>query len=177
MITKPEVERSVRRPAHGAAAAARWRHLGAAAVLILLVFGGMSAPAVAEPAVQVILSSDHSEVQVDRKLLLSVYIGRITTWPDGKPIRVFTLADDNPVHVQFTRQMLGTYPYVLRNAWNKLVYTGTGFAPTTVANEQEMRRRVSETPGAIGYVGTNIAGSANEFFKVSVAAQANGARQ
>ncbi|MEQ1440610.1 hypothetical protein AAG565_14725 [Fontimonas sp. SYSU GA230001] len=128
-----------------------WRARLLAAALALGWAAPMPAPA-ADPDVQIILSSDHDGVQVDRKLLLSVYIGRVTTWPDGKPIRVFTLADDHPLHVQFARQMLGTYPYVLRNAWNKLVYTGTGFAPTTVSNEQEMRRRVSETPGAIGYV-------------------------
>lgn len=174
-MTRPEVECPIRRPPRGAAV--RWRHLGAVAVLVVLGFSGTSPPAVAQPAVQVILSTDHREAQVDRKLLLSVYIGRITTWPDGKPIRVFTLADDNPLHVQFTRQMLGTYPYVLRNAWNKRVYTGTGFAPTVVANEQEMRRRVNETPGAIGYISAIGTGSSSELMKVSAAMQVNGARQ
>ncbi|WP_211242988.1 hypothetical protein [Sinimarinibacterium sp. CAU 1509] len=55
------------------------------------------------------------------------------------------------MHEQFCHQVLGTYPYVLRSAWDKLVYTGTGFAPTVVRDVQEMRRRVESTPGAIGY--------------------------
>ena len=105
--------------------------------------------------VQVILAPDREVTTPDRRLLLSIYIGRVTLWPDGRPIRVFTLADDQPLHERFCRQMLGTYPYVLRGAWDKLVYTGTGFAPSVVADEREMRRRVQSTPGAIGYVAAN----------------------
>jgi ABC-type phosphate transport system substrate-binding protein len=113
--------------------------------------------------VQVILAPDREATVPDRRLLLSIYIGRVTLWPDGRPVRVFTLADDQSLHERFCRQMLGTYPYVLRNAWDKLVYTGTGFAPTVVANENEMRRRVQSTPGAIGYVAANGEGALSDY--------------
>ena len=43
-------------------------------------------------------------------------------------------------------------PYVLRNTWDRLVFTGTGLAPTQVHSEDEMRQKVQETPGAIGYL-------------------------
>lgn len=150
-----------------------WR--GVVATILILLGCSAMLPAAAETGVQVILSADHKDLQVDRTLLLSVYIGRITTWPDGQPTRVFTLADDHPLHVQFCRQMLGTYPYVLRNAWNKLVYTGTGFAPTAVANEQEMRRRVNETVGAIGYVSAAQAALPHERLLASLKTQVLGA--
>lgn len=120
------------------------------AVLMLFFVAGTVASA--EPSLRVITSPDRSGQSVDRKLLLSIYIGRVSTWPDGRPISVFTLPDAHPLHVQFCRQLLGTYPYVLRNAWDKLVYTGTGFTPTIVASEEEMRKRVENTPGAIGYL-------------------------
>jgi hypothetical protein len=44
------------------------------------------------------------------------------------------------------------YSYVLRRAWDRMVFTGTGFAPTIVRSEAEMIERVRSTPGAIGYV-------------------------
>jgi hypothetical protein len=67
---------------------------------------------------------------------------------------VFVLPDGDPLHVEFCREQLGTFPYVLRATWDRLVYTGTGIAPEVVANEKEMRRRVAMTRGAIGYVST-----------------------
>jgi hypothetical protein len=44
------------------------------------------------------------------------------------------------------------YSYVLRRAWDRMVFTGTGFAPTIVRSEKEMIERVRSTPGAIGFV-------------------------
>ncbi len=101
--------------------------------------------------IEVLVAGERQQLELDRRQLLSIYVGRLTTWRDGRPIRVFVLPDDAAVHEQFCRQVLGTYPYVLRSAWDKLVYTGTGFAPTVVRDVEEMRRRVESTPGAIGY--------------------------
>jgi hypothetical protein len=46
---------------------------------------------------------------------------------------------------------LQLFPYQLRRAWDRQLFSGTGQAPTVVADEQEMLRRVAATPGAIGY--------------------------
>lgn len=100
---------------------------------------------------------------LQRQQLLAIYLGRITTWSDGTPITVFVLPDQHDVHKHFCRHVLGTYPYVLRAAWDRLVYTGTGFAPIKVRSEQEMVRRVAETPGAIGYVDSDQAPRASRF--------------
>jgi hypothetical protein len=76
---------------------------------------------------------------------------RVTVWPDGQPVRVFVLPDRAELHDQFVRERLGTYPYVLRSVWDRKVYTGVGLAPVEVRSEAEMAKRVSSTPGAIGY--------------------------
>ena len=44
------------------------------------------------------------------------------------------------------------FPYQVERIWNKLTYSGLGDLPNQVQNEQEMLRKVSEQPGAIGYV-------------------------
>src|SRR5260221_11253755 len=53
---------------------------------------------------------------------------------------------------QFCREELGTFPYVMRATWDRIVFTGTGLAPTVVSSEREMRERVRSTPGAVGYI-------------------------
>jgi hypothetical protein len=67
-------------------------------------------------------------------------------------VHVFVLSDEDEATALFCREQLGTYPYVMRSTWDRLVFTGTGLAPTLVRSEREMRERVRSTPGAIGYV-------------------------
>jgi hypothetical protein len=95
---------------------------------------------------------DHAAVPLNRAFLRAVFTMRVREWSDGAPIHVFVLSDGSRLHAAFSREALGTYPYVLRGIWDRLVFTGTGAAPTSVADEEQMRRRVRATPGAIGYV-------------------------
>jgi hypothetical protein len=103
-------------------------------------------------SIEIITSTDHAAPGLDRAMVRAIFAVRLREWPDGVPVRVFVLPDGDPLHVEFCREQLGTFPYVLRASWDRLVYTGTGIAPEVVANEKEMRRRVAMTRGAIGYV-------------------------
>ena len=104
------------------------------------------------PAVDAIVSPSLTSVTLDRSLLRAVFTMRVRQWPDGSPIKVFVLPDNDPLSDQFYRERLGMYSYVLRRAWDRMVFTGTGLAPTVVDTEKEMIERVRSTPGAIGYV-------------------------
>ena len=77
---------------------------------------------------------------------------RLTQWSDGEAVRVFVLPDRHPTHVAFVKTRLDLYPYQLRQAWDRQVFSGMAQAPTEVADEREMARMVAATPGAIGYV-------------------------
>lgn len=112
-------------------------------------------------AVDIVVSPSLTEVQLDRDLLRAVFTMRVREWPDGSPVRVFVLPDDDPLSDTFYRERLGMYSYVLRRAWDRMVFTGTGFAPTVVRSEQEMIERVRSTPGAIGFVRKREASSNN----------------
>lgn len=103
-------------------------------------------------AADVIVSPSLASITLDRSFLRAVFTMRVREWPDGTPIRVFVLPDDNPLSDVFYRERLGMYSYVLRRAWDRMVFTGTGFAPTVLESEKEMIQRVRSTPGAIGYV-------------------------
>jgi hypothetical protein len=89
---------------------------------------------------------------LSRSVLRAVFGMRLRKWSDDTPVRVFVLHPDNPLHAQFAKQALNVYPHQLRRAWDRLVYSGTGQAPTEVASQREMRDRVASTPGAIGYL-------------------------
>jgi hypothetical protein len=121
-------------------------------ILVLLACAATAAAADPWPQAGVLRHPDHAAAPLDRTFLRAVFTMRLREWPDGTPIRVFVLGDDSPLHDRFSREQLGTYPYVLRSIWDRLVFTGTGTAPTVLATEEEMWQRVRSTPGAIGYV-------------------------
>lgn len=73
-------------------------------------------------------------------------------WPNGEQIKVFTLAEDDPTHKDFVKNNLKIFPYQLRRAWDRMIYTGTGTAPIQLDSEQQMIEKIIATPNAIGYV-------------------------
>lgn len=76
---------------------------------------------------------------------------RLKRWPNGALVKVFVLPDNHPLHQRFANEILGLYPYQLRRVWDRQLFSGTGQAPITVADDREMLERVATTPGAIGY--------------------------
>ena len=87
--------------------------------------------------------------QNDARLFFSM---RVSTWPNGQPISVYVLPDDDPLHRDFATSVLQLYPYQLRRIWDRQLFSGTGQAPIVVKNELELINSVASTPGAIGYV-------------------------
>ena len=106
----------------------------------------------AASAVEVVVNAAQPKNEVSRSLARGIFGMRVRAWPDGVPVRVFVLEDSRPLHQEFCKSVLQMYPYQLRQNWDRLLYSGTGQQPVIVATEDEMMRRVAETPGSIGYV-------------------------
>lgn len=103
--------------------------------------------------VEVIVHPGVSTTELTRPLARLIFGAKVTRWDDGAAIRVFVLPDESPLHNELSKSILNLYPYQLRAAWDRIIYTGIGLAPIQVANEAEMRRQVASVPGAIGYIG------------------------
>lgn len=102
-----------------------------------------------------------STQSLSRDVLLAMFAMHRRRWADGQRVKVFVLERDHLIHKTFATEVLGTYPYQLERMWRRLVYSGTGRAPQVCADEKEMLRKVMNTPGAIGYVGTIEEGDLN----------------
>ena len=118
-------------------------------MLAAMLWGLQSAAA---GAVDVIVNRDVPLHEISENALRAIYTLRQTRWPDGQPIQVFVLADDDPLHTEFAKTLLGMYPYQLRQIWDQMTFSGMGQAPMQLSSQAEMLRRVAATPGAIGYV-------------------------
>jgi len=103
-------------------------------------------------ALEIVVNPDVGIAQLDLTAARSIFGMRLLKWPDGSPIRVFVLDDDSSIHQRFAKEKLQVFAYQLQQAWDRLVFSGTGQAPRKVASAEEMRERVATTPGAIGYL-------------------------
>jgi len=99
-----------------------------------------------------IINNSVPQAAISKNGLRAIFSMRLRNWYDNLPITVFVLPDADPLHRQFSKEILNVFPNQMRRAWNRLVFSGSGQAPITVANSQEMLARVKSTPGAIGYL-------------------------
>ncbi|SEN29160.1 hypothetical protein [Nitrosomonas marina] len=121
-------------------------------LLIILLF--VITDVKAETRYQIVAHPSVDEDSISKNYLRAIFSMRLRAWSNDLIIKVFVLPDDNPLHHSFSKEQLGLFPYQLRQSWDRLVFSGTGQAPTTVSSNEEMRLKIMNTPGAIGYLET-----------------------
>ena len=101
-----------------------------------------------------VVNAGTAQFSISKNGLSAIFKMRLLKWQDGtgKPITVYVLPDDTPLHKRFSKEILNVFPHQMRRAWNKLVFSGSGQAPIEVKNVAEMIEKVASTPGAIGYL-------------------------
>lgn len=119
-------------------------------ILLLLAVG----KAQANGHYEVVVHPDIHQETISVNVLRAIFSMRMKTWPNGHLIKVFVLPDDHPLHNDFAKEKLSVFPYQLRSTWDRLVFSGTGQAPFRVSSNEEMLKKIANTPGAIGYLET-----------------------
>lgn len=104
------------------------------------------------PALRVVVNPSVESEDISVEQIRSIFSMRQTAWSNDQAITVYVLSNQHQTHQFFSTTVLGMFPYQLDRIWNKLVYSGLGEAPIKVQSEQEMLQKVSQKPGAIGYV-------------------------
>jgi len=120
-----------------------------AAPLVMAAFALIPSSSIAQ---QVIVNPSLGISQLDLPTLRAIFGMRMLEWPNGTRVIPFVMDPSSSVHTRFAKEVLQVFPYQLQQAWDRLVFSGTGQAPLVVSSPAEMRRRVGQTPGGIGYV-------------------------
>lgn len=107
-------------------------------------------------AVEVVAHASVSEQQLSTAQLRAIFTMRQTRWADGQPIQVFVLQSADDQHILFSRNYLKMFPYQLDAIWDRQRFSGIGSFPVQVQSEEEMLAVLQQTPGAIGYLATEI---------------------
>lgn len=101
--------------------------------------------------ISLLINADVDPSELSLSSLRAIFTMRKRSWHDDTPITVVVLPDNDQTHQLFCKSVLKIYPFVLREQWDRLIFSGTGIPPTIVKDIDALREAISETPGAIGY--------------------------
>lgn len=99
----------------------------------------------------IIANASVKENKITRTTLNSFLSLRRKNWLSGEYVTVFLLPEKHRTHLDLNKQILHTIPRNLRAEQQRRIYSGASNNINIVESEAEMIRRVSETPGSVGY--------------------------
>lgn len=106
-------------------------------------------PAAAAPAL--IGNKNVAAEKLDTATLKSVLLGKKVAWDSAGRVTLAVLKA-GPVAEEFLKAYADMNVSAFNNHWRRLAMTGGGTAPKTFEKEEDLRKFVAETPGAIGFL-------------------------
>jgi ABC-type phosphate transport system substrate-binding protein len=100
--------------------------------------------------------------KLDAATVKAVFLGKKVAW-DGAGRVALAVLKSGPIADTFLQGAVDMNTSAFNNHWRRLAMTGGGTAPKSFEKEEDLRKFVAETPGAIGFVD-----SANADASVSV---------
>jgi ABC-type phosphate transport system substrate-binding protein len=118
--------------------------------LALIAFLTLATTAVsAAPAV--IGNKSIAGEKLDAATAKAVFLGKKVSWDTGGRV-VLAVLKAGPVADEFLQKATEMNAGQFNNYWRRLAMTGGGTAPKSFEKEEDLRKFVAETPGAIGFV-------------------------
>lgn len=81
----------------------------------------------------------------------NIFLGKKTTWNNGTEINVGIL-NGGAVHEEILEKVVKKSSSQFETYWKRKIFTGSGQAPSTFAQETELVEFVAATSGAVGYI-------------------------
>ena len=119
--------------------------------LIVLGLAGTGTSAIAAPAL--IGNKNVAGEKLDAATVKAVFLGKKVAW-DGAGRVTLAVLKGGPVADEFLKGAVDMTASAFNNHWRRLAMTGGGTAPKFFEKEEDLRKFVAETPGAIGFVDT-----------------------
>ncbi|WP_111413370.1 phosphate ABC transporter substrate-binding protein [Billgrantia lactosivorans] len=116
----------------------------------ILLVGLASSLALADAVV--VVSAQSPVSTLTRSELADIYLGRTNRFHGGQPAMPVDQRENSPAYVAFYRNYLGQTPAQIKMHWSRLIFTGRGQPPRSLADHQAMADFVAGQATAIGYL-------------------------
>jgi ABC-type phosphate transport system substrate-binding protein len=89
--------------------------------------------------------------KLDGPTVKAVFLSKKVTW-DGAGRITLAVLKSGPVADAFLQGAVDMNASAFNNHWRRLAMTGGGTAPKSFEKEEDLRKFVADTPGAVGFV-------------------------
>src|SRR5262245_13604144 len=108
------------------------RLLRGVSVLVFILSAG---PARSQGTYQIVVPASTPGVQIKRDMLRSIFLGELTRWTDGTPVRAVDQSLRSNVRATFCEGALGQTPGALNAYWSQRVLSGRSNPPPVKAGD------------------------------------------
>jgi ABC-type phosphate transport system substrate-binding protein len=121
-------------------------------LLALLCMLLLNAAAAMAGDVVIIVSAKSAVTALSRSQVADIFLGRTSRFPNGGNAVPIDQAEGSPVRDEFYLSLTGRSAAQLKAYWSKIIFTGRGQPPPSMASALATRQRIAADPNAIGYI-------------------------
>jgi len=118
-----------------------------------LGFSAVSADVVA------VVSSKSPITTLSKSQLMDIFLGKRTSFPDGRSVVPIDQTEGSAVRDEFYSRIAGMSPAQVKAFWAKIIFTGRGQPPKTVATSLEAKKLLDANPNTISYIDQSLVDS------------------
>jgi ABC-type phosphate transport system substrate-binding protein len=115
-------------------------------LVLSLAAGGAMADVVA------VVSSKSPLAVLSKNQVTEIFLGKTTKFPDGTQAMPVDQKEGSPARDEFYSTFAGRSPPEIKSYWTKIIFTGRGKPPRTVADGLEAKKLTAANPQAISYI-------------------------
>jgi hypothetical protein len=118
----------------------------AAGLVLCLATGAAMADVVA------VVSSKSPVSVLSKNQVTEIFLGIVTKFPDGTQAMPIDQQEGSPGRDEFYATFAGRSPAEIKSHWTKIIFTGRGKPPRTVADSVEAKKLTAANLQAISYM-------------------------
>jgi ABC-type phosphate transport system substrate-binding protein len=113
----------------------------------------------ARAEVVAVVSSKSPITTLTRTQVMDIFLGKRTRFPDGSAAIPIDLAEGSAARDEFYTRLAEMSAAQVKSFWSRIIFTGRGQPPKTVATDLEAKRLLAADPNAIGYIDKSLVDS------------------
>ena len=102
--------------------------------------------------VLVVTGVDSQSITLSKDQISDIFLGKITTLPNGNSVTLVDQPESNPLRNEFYLKVANKSAAQAKALWAKLYFTGRGEPPREARDDNDIKKIVNSTRGAIGYI-------------------------
>jgi ABC-type phosphate transport system substrate-binding protein len=119
---------------------------------------GLNTSAVSADVVAVV-SSNSPITALSKSQVVDILLGKRTRFPDDNSAVPIDQTEGSAARDEFYTRIADMSPAQVKAFWSKIIFTGRGQPPKTVATSLEAKKALVANPNAIGYIDQSLVDS------------------